>query len=443
MTIYPVSAYGTQKFIVSTVAGQGTHTTLASALTSASSGDTIFLRTSVTENVTLKAGVKITASTDAGQTNTVSITGKITYTDNGSASISGIRLVTNSDNFLVCSGSNQCNLYLSNCFLGVTGGSTGISFTNSNAASSINIFDSTGNLVNNTSVYFAHSSAGALAFLGCSFGNTGASTVASTQSAGTLFVYNCQNFASQLTTSGTTAIFFVINSNIGDGANLCITHGSTSGTSSKIANSRIETGSAVAVTISASATVNMSLVSVVSTNVAPIAGAGTLINGGISFASTGQTITTTTQTARNFAVGGITFDGGTNNLQNYTTGTFTPVIQGGSSTGTGTYSTQVGRYTRIGNRVFIYVAIVWSAHTGTGQIRIANLPFTVNANDNSGMAIGAVVTLAVGAALMPMISATPSTTYCSLASYNSTTGAFATVNIGTAATLAFSGSYEV
>jgi len=235
----------------------------------------------------------------------------------------------------------------------------------------------------------------------------------------------------------------VINSNIGDGANLCITHGSTSGTSSKIANSRIETGSAVAVTISASATVNMSLVSVVSTNVAPIAGAGTLINGGISFASTGQTITTTTQTARNFAVGGITFDGGTNNLQNYTTGTFTPVIQGGSSTGTGTYSTQVGRYTRIGNRVFIYVAIVWSAHTGTGQIRIANLPFTVNANDNSGMAIGAVVTLAVGAALMPMISATPSTTYCSLASYNSTTGAFATVNIGTAATLAFSGSYEV
>jgi pectin methylesterase-like acyl-CoA thioesterase len=54
--------YGPAKFIVSSSAANGTHTTIAAALTSASTGDTIFIRPGTyTENLTLKAGVNLTA----------------------------------------------------------------------------------------------------------------------------------------------------------------------------------------------------------------------------------------------------------------------------------------------------------------------------------------------------------------------------------------------
>lgn len=65
-----------------------------------------------------------------------------------------------------------------------------------------------------------------------------------------------------------------------------------------------------------------------------------------------------------------------NALDDYEEGTFTPVITGGTSGGTGTYSLQQGTYTKIGNRVFIQIAITWTAHTGTGDMLITGLPFT-------------------------------------------------------------------
>lgn len=60
----------------------------------------------------------------------------------------------------------------------------------------------------------------------------------------------------------------------------------------------------------------------------------------------------------------------------YEEGTFTPVVQGSTSAGTGTYTNQVGRYTRIGNRVLINIDVRWSAHTGTGMPVVTSLPFT-------------------------------------------------------------------
>lgn len=61
-------------------------------------------------------------------------------------------------------------------------------------------------------------------------------------------------------------------------------------------------------------------------------------------------------------------------------GTFTPRIDGTTVAGAGTYSVQAGNYTKIGNRVFFDIALTWSAHTGTGNISIAGLPFTVVGN---------------------------------------------------------------
>jgi len=65
-----------------------------------------------------------------------------------------------------------------------------------------------------------------------------------------------------------------------------------------------------------------------------------------------------------------------NTLDDYEEGTFTPTVQGVSSAGTATYSTQLGAYTKIGNLVYINVYLSYTGGTGTGQLRVANLPFT-------------------------------------------------------------------
>ena len=66
----------------------------------------------------------------------------------------------------------------------------------------------------------------------------------------------------------------------------------------------------------------------------------------------------------------------------YEEGTFTPTIIGSTTAGTGTYSVNKGKFTRIGNKVFIDVFIFVSSHTGTGNMKIAGLPFTISSDAN-------------------------------------------------------------
>jgi hypothetical protein len=76
--------------------------------------------------------------------------------------------------------------------------------------------------------------------------------------------------------------------------------------------------------------------------------------------------------------GGV-FLGGTgsaNKLDDYEQGTFTPTIFGTTTGGTGTYSIQRGGYIKIGNLVYAQIYIGWTAHTGTGNMRLSGLPFT-------------------------------------------------------------------
>jgi hypothetical protein len=65
-----------------------------------------------------------------------------------------------------------------------------------------------------------------------------------------------------------------------------------------------------------------------------------------------------------------------NTLDDYEEGTFTPVINGTSTSGVGVYSIQVGRYTKVGNTITAHCHINWSAHTGTGNMNIGGLPIT-------------------------------------------------------------------
>lgn len=62
-------------------------------------------------------------------------------------------------------------------------------------------------------------------------------------------------------------------------------------------------------------------------------------------------------------------------LDYYEESTFTPVLIGTSTAGTGTYTLQVGKQTRIGNIVFVSVELAWTAHTGTGNMRITGLTY--------------------------------------------------------------------
>ena len=73
---------------------------------------------------------------------------------------------------------------------------------------------------------------------------------------------------------------------------------------------------------------------------------------------------------------GVTSDTASNRLDDYEEGTWTPVINGSSSAGSGTYSGQSGTYTKIGRTVTFNLSLVWTNHTGSGYIYIGGFPFT-------------------------------------------------------------------
>lgn len=71
---------------------------------------------------------------------------------------------------------------------------------------------------------------------------------------------------------------------------------------------------------------------------------------------------------------------GTSNvlMSDYNDGvTWTPTVSGSTSAGTGTYTTQFGVYSQVGNLIFATAKIIWTAHTGTGNLLITDLPFNV------------------------------------------------------------------
>ncbi len=83
-------------------------------------------------------------------------------------------------------------------------------------------------------------------------------------------------------------------------------------------------------------------------------------------------------------VSGISFDSGSNTLSVYSTGTFSPTVTNTGSAPTVTYTTQVGRYTIIGNRILGIVNVTINAYTaGTGNTQLSALPFTSQSTSNN------------------------------------------------------------
>jgi hypothetical protein len=97
---------------------------------------------------------------------------------------------------------------------------------------------------------------------------------------------------------------------------------------------------------------------------------------------------------------GVTSATASNLLDDYEEGTWTPTVIGTTVAGTATYTTQLGRYTKIGNIVNLYFAVNWSSGTGTGNLRISGLPFSaINGTNSSyyptGMLAGNSLTFSV------------------------------------------------
>jgi hypothetical protein len=77
-----------------------------------------------------------------------------------------------------------------------------------------------------------------------------------------------------------------------------------------------------------------------------------------------------------------------NTLDDYEEGTWTPTIIGTSTAGTATYPAERnGKYTKVGNVVYVYANVTWTGGTGTGNLRISGLPFTSTSDSNIFSAI--------------------------------------------------------
>jgi hypothetical protein len=260
-------------------AGLGTHTTLASAMASASLGDTIWLEIPVTENVTMTPGVNICATLGAELTPQVSITGKLTMTGAGVCTIAGIKLITNSDYFLAVTGSASSFVYLKDCYL-YSLNNTGINFSSSGGGN-ISAYQCTGDIGTTGIGHYTSTATGAINYYNCQFTNGGGSSTASTSSSGGIGMWN-SIIRSPLSCSGTSGIsltFCDIGTNAQNATSI-----TTSGTgATNTFKTLINSGTASAISVGSGTTVHCHDCTIASTNTNAITGSGTLDYSNLDF----------------------------------------------------------------------------------------------------------------------------------------------------------------
>lgn len=129
----------------------------------------------------------------------------------------------------------------------------------------------------------------------------------------------------------------------------------------------------------------------------------------------------------------------------YEEGAWTPTIIGSTTAGVGTYSVQVGRYTRIGRMVQVQMFLVWTAHTGTGNMDVAGLPFTSNNTsfNFSGVTIGQFENVTLTALNTPFAYIAANSTVISLKQTPVGGGAAASIPLDTSANIILSATYFV
>jgi hypothetical protein len=120
---------------------------------------------------------------------------------------------------------------------------------------------------------------------------------------------------------------------------------------------------------------------------------------------------------------------------------WTPVLVGTTAAGAGTYSFRVGRYQRVGKIVYITCTIVWTAHTGTGNMYISGLPFTSSSTTPTTLVIywDSITLAAVGNKIKSLVNL--SKTQIDL--YEIASGAVSLLPLDTAGSITVSGFYFI
>jgi len=107
-----------------------------------------------------------------------------------------------------------------------------------------------------------------------------------------------------------------------------------------------------------------------------------------------------------------------NTLDDYEEGTFTPFIYGTTTAGVGTYTTNVGYYTKIGNIVNFKTYLNWTAHTGTGSMLLGGLPFTSrNDQADASVTFGYISSITLAASNYALAYVPANSTYIGLVQY--------------------------
>jgi hypothetical protein len=107
-------------------------------------------------------------------------------------------------------------------------------------------------------------------------------------------------------------------------------------------------------------------------------------DGVVTAAKLASTLDLSGKTITNMNPSGI-YLGGTgaaNYLDDYEEGTWTPVVTGGTTAGSASYSVQDGLYVKIGSMVYFRLTVTYTGHTGTGSIGITGIPFSVASGIN-------------------------------------------------------------
>lgn len=282
--------YGPAKFIVDgSSTANGTHSTIQAAITSASSGDIIFIRPGTyTENLTLKSGVTFfNASMLYNPTSgihPVVIVGKAI--DNGVAvntSFTGIELRTNSDFFLSLTAGSVVEL--NSCFLNCLN-NTGISCTNTSIQLLIN---NCGGDIGTTGISLISSTNGTITLQYSRITNTGGASTASTIVGGIGILWSRIDFPISCSASSISNVY---HSQIDSSATNTTSLTSLNSALITVAYSELTSGTASAMSIAGSARVQNSTLN--SSNANVLTGAGTLAYGGIVFtgSSSGHNVST-------------------------------------------------------------------------------------------------------------------------------------------------------
>ena len=241
-----------------------------------------------TENFSVVDGINL-----IGQGDQTAISGKISMSTAGEASISNLTLKTNGDFCISMTGSAASELVIYNCNIHATN-NTAISQTSSNAASIIPINDSFFFIENTGIAPWVSSSAGFISIANSSSGNTGSSTTQASNSSGNVQIFDCV-FDFPISSSGTGSVNIV--GGITSCALLNVTALTLNGTSgNSVTQSIIAGGTASAMSVGAGSTTTAQFLSAASSNTNVITGAGTLQYSFISFsgASSGHNVTTET-----------------------------------------------------------------------------------------------------------------------------------------------------